>query len=562
MRFTTTLALGAAAMTFTCATAAFAAPAQMVFINGKVFTADAKDSLVQAFAVQDGKFAGVGTTAAIRAGFVGPNTKIIDLKGRFVSPGLTDNHFHSEGGGPNVDLASVRTMAELQAAVAKAAAAATPDQVIMTNSDWHEAQLKERRVPTTADLDVASSAVPIVVIRGGHSIFLNTPALKKYNITVATPVPAGGAILRDEKGVLTGELVDNAKALVSLPRPEPVTYEDILATQKALNPYGMTAVRIPGGYKGDMTAAYRFMRQAQAKGELNLRYTINMPGFGLRDPSKVAETVAGWGVKPNEGDDMIRIDGVKLGVDGGFEGGHLSTLYKEPYGQGGTFYGLVTVPPAPYTATVRELNKLGWRVITHAVGDAGIDQVLDAYEAANADKTIVGQRWAIEHAFVSRPEQFGRIKKLGVYLSVQDHLYVAAPALKKYWGMEVAENVTPLKSYIDAGIPTSLGTDSPVIPFNPFYVLYHFMTRDTINDGVYGAKEALPSRTQLLKIMTVNYAELIGESATRGSIEPGKLADFAVLTKDFLTVPARDVPGMKALATYVGGREVYRDPAF
>lgn len=539
-----------------------AAPADLAFINGKIYTADAKNSVAQAFAVQGGKFVAVGSTAQIRAGYIGPATKVVDLKGRFVSPGLTDNHFHSEGGGDDIDLSHVRTLTELLIAVGNAAAMAKPGTVLMSNSDWHEAQLKEQRLPLATELDAVAPNVPVVIVRGGHSIILNSAALKKWNITKETSVPPGGAITKDEKGELTGELFDNAKALVELPKEKPVSMADILATQKALNPYGMTAVRIPGAYKGDMVEAYKLLKAADANGTLNLRFTIYMPGFAMRDAALVEKTVSAWPVKMDEGDDMIRVEGVKLIVDGGFEGGHLTTVYKEPYGKGGTFYGLTVVPEVPYTATVRELNRLGWRVTTHAVGDAGIDEVLNAYEAADADKSIVGKRWSIEHAFVSRPDQLDRIKRLGLSLSVQDHLYLAAPSLKKYWGMEVAENVTPLKTYLNSGIPTSLGTDSPVIPFNPFFVLYHFLTRDTISDGIYGRKEAVPSRPELLNAMTISYAKLIGEASIKGSIEPGKLADFAVLTADFLTVPVKDVLNMKALATYLGGREVYRDPKF
>jgi predicted amidohydrolase YtcJ len=147
-------------------------------------------------------------------------------------------------------------------------------------------------------------------------------------------------------------------------------------------------------------------------------------------------------------------------------------------------------------------------------------------------------------------------------VSAQDHLYLAAPALKKYWGMDLASEVTPVKTYLDAGLLVAGGTDSPVIPFNPFWELYHFASRDTISDGVYGADQKIVSRALLLRLDTINYARLIGEEDHRGSIEPGKLADFAVLTDDFLTVPVEKIANMKALATYVGGREVYRDPKY
>jgi len=201
-------------------------------------------------------------------------------------------------------------------------------------------------------------------------------------------------------------------------------------------------------------------------------------------------------------------------------------------------------------------------VTTHAVGDAALDQVLDAYEAANAERPIAGRRWAIEHLFVSRPDQLARLKRLDVALSVQHHLYLAAPSLKKYLGPERASLITPVRTYLDNGFLVVGGTDSPVVPFNPFWAFYHFLTRNTISDGVYGESERVPSRVELLRMITINYARLTGEADIKGSIEPGKLADFAVLSDDLLTVPEQKIPQVKALATYVGGREVYRDPSY
>ena len=533
------------------------APADIVFINGKVFTADEADHVVQGFAVAGDHFVAAGTDSDVRR-YVGPQTKVIDLKGRFVSPGITDDHFHNEGGGPGVDLSHVRSLGELLTTVANAAAAAPADTVIVSNSDWHEAQLKEQRLPTAEEIEQAAPGKPVVLVRGGHEYILNTSALKKWNVTKDTPVPAGGQISRNDAGELTGELFDEARTMVTLPRPKPVSMDDILATQKAVAPYGMTALRIPGAYKGDMIQAYRLMKQAEAEDKLTLRWTVYMPGFSLRSAEATRKAIESWGTHQGEGDDWVKVDGVKLLVDGGFEGGHLSKPYLEPYGQGGKFTGLIVSPPPAYTEVVRELNSKGWHVITHAVGDAALDEVLDAYAAADKDSSIKGKRWSVEHAFVSRPEQVARLKALDIAVSAQDHLYLAAPVLKKYWGWDIASEVTPVKTYLDAGLLVAGGTDSPVVPFNPFWNLYHMASRDTISDGVYGEDQKIASRPLLLKLVTINYAKLIGEEKTRGSIEPGKLADFAVLTDDFLTARPETIRDMKALSTWVGGREVYR----
>jgi predicted amidohydrolase YtcJ len=543
------------------AVAAQPTTADTIYVNGKVFTADAADSLVEAFAVAGDRFIAVGSNAQVRR-LAGAHTRIVDLGGHFVSPGLADAHFHNEGGGAGIDLSHVRSMAELMVSVANATVHIQPGALVVSNADWHEAQLREQRLPTARELDEAAPNNPVVLVRGGHSYILNTRALTKFNITRDTPVPAGGQITRDANGELSGELFDTAKALVPLPAEKPVAMEDIIATQKALNPYGLTAVRVPGFYRGDMLQALKMMRQADDEHKLTLRYTVYMPGFTLRTPQQVDEAIAKWGVHQDEGGDFVRIGGIKLAVDGGFEGGHLSRSYQEPYGKGGTYSGLTVSPPDAFNFVVLEINRLAWRATTHAVGDAAVDQVLTAYELANKDKPLLGKRWAVEHAFIARPDLVRRMQDLKLMVSAQDHLYLAAPVLKRYWGWDLASEVTPLKTYLDAGLLVAGGTDSPVIPFNPFWELYHFASRDTISDGTYGSDQKVVSRTQLLKLVTINYALLIGEEDHRGSIEPGKLADFAVLTDNFLSIPVEAIPNMKALLTCVGGKEVYRDPGY
>lgn len=533
-------------------------PPDVIYYNAKVITVDDAFSYAQAVAITGDKFSAVGTTEAIRK-LAGPGTRQIDLKGLTVTPGLTDNHLHNAGGGSGVDLSRARSMREVLAAITAAAATRTADAVVITNSDWHEAQLAEQRLPLRRDLDEAVRDVPVVVVRGGHEYILNSAALRKWNITEQTQEPAGGRISRYADGQLNGELVDRAKALVSLDPPPKRSLDERIRAQIAeydkLHAAGLTAVRHPGGSIDD----YRMRQEMVRRGVLTMRVTqlLNVGG----DPAAVEKTIGSWQIAPDHGDARLRIGGIKLAVDGGFEGGLMREPYEEPYGEKGTFRGLQTIPQERYTAIVKVLNRLNWRVFTHAVGDAAIDEVLEGYEAANAEKSIVGRRWGIEHGFMPQPDHFPRIKALGLMLSAQNHLYLAGPSLVKYWGPKRAAWTTPVKEYLAQGIPVSGGTDAGVVPYPPLWVLYHFVTRDTITGGVLGADQRV-SREDALRLITRNHWYLTFEENAKGTIAAGRYADLVVLAEDLMTVPAKRIEQMNVLMTMVGGTVVYRHPDF
>ena len=535
-------------------TGALPAVADAVYTNGKVLTVDARSSIAQAFAVKDGRYIYVGTSSEAMA-YIGPGTRLVDLKGRTTIPGLADSHLHTAGGGAGIDLSKARSLADVFAKLGEAGKVARPGDVLVSNSDWHEAQFREQRLPTAAELERAAPNIPVVLVRGGHSYFLNNTALAKYGITTSTPVPAGGAIPVGPDGKLTGELTDTAKPLATLPPYVPLTVADLESQQKILNSYGLTSIRVPGISVAD----YRKFQQLRDAGKATVRYNILIRPRNLAD---FRSSVFDAGIKQGEGDDWVRMWGIKIAVDGGFEGGLMTKAYEGPLGDGGKYFGLRTVDQATFNDYVTSLNKMSWRAAVHAVGDAAVDEVLEGFERANAEKDITRGGWTIEHAFITRPDQYPRIRKLNLNLSVQDHLYLAAPVLKGYWGMERASQVTPVKTYLDEGFILAGGTDSPVIPLSPFWVMYHFITRDTISDGVYGANQAVSSRDAVLRMMTINNARLTGEEAVKGSIEVAKLADFAVLSADYLTVPAKQIESLKAVATYVGGKLVYQDPSF
>jgi predicted amidohydrolase YtcJ len=528
--------------------AALAAPAEqpaLILFNGKIVTVDGAFTYAQAVAIRDGRFVAVGSDTDVRR-LAGPDTKQIDLRGRTVIPGLADNHLHSAGGGPGVDLSGARTLPQLLSAIADRVRKAAAGELIVTNSDWHEGQLKEQRLPLRRDLDSVAPDHAVVVVRGGHEYILNSAALARWGITKATPQPDGGRIGRYDDGELNGELVDRARDAVTLPSPVPRSLEqrleDQIAEYQKLHASGLTTVRHPGG----SIEQYRLLQEIRKRGRLDMRVVF------LFRPAALERSV----VRPDDGDAQLRVGGIKLGVDGGFEGGWMRDPYAEPWGEGGHYRGLNTMPAATFASRVRELNRTGWRVWTHAVGDAAIDEVLAGYEAADADKPIAARRWGIEHAFIARPDHFARMRKLGLGISAQNHLYLAGPVLTKYWGPERAERTTPMRAFLDAGLPTSAGTDSPVVPYRPLAVIAHFVTRRTMSGAVMGRDQAI-SREQALRASTIGNAWLSFEEDVKGSIEPGKYADLVVLSGDIMTCPDDQIENLSVLTTIVGGRIVF-----
>ena len=532
----------------------------MILFNGKIVTVDAEFSYAEALAITGERFSTVGSSEEILA-MVGPDTEQIDLVGRTVFPGLMDNHLHNAGGGPGVDLSRTRTMEEALDAIAARVAESEAGELILTNRDWHEAQLAEQRLPLRRDLDAVAPDNPVIVIRGGHEYILNSLALSRWNIDETTASPEGGQISLYPDGTLNGELLDRARLLVDLPPAPEQTLdeqiEDRLAQYERLHAAGLTSIRHPSG----SIEEYRLLQEMQRRGELTMRITHLLRLRDVNNPDEIRQRLETWDVQPREGDEWMKNGGIKLGVDGGFEGGWMREPYAAPWDQDGTYYGINTTEPENYLMTVQELNRLQWPVSTHAVGDAAIDLVLDVYEKVNAEQSIVGKRWSIEHGFIPAMDHFPRIRNLGLTISAQNHLYVAGPSLDKYWGRARADWVTPVRTYLDENIPVSGGTDASVVPFPPLWVLYHFITRDTITGGVFGADQAI-TREEAVRLTTISNAHLTFEEDSKGSIESGKLADLVVLADDIMTCPETCIRDADVVMTMVGGKIVYENPNY
>ncbi|MDA0327752.1 MAG: amidohydrolase [Gemmatimonadetes bacterium] len=528
-------------------------PADIVLVGGPVVTL-AEAGVVGGIAVTGSRIVAVGAETEIRR-YIGEDTRVIDLAGRSVIPGLADNHFHSSGGGPGVDLSTARSIRDVLDAISARAASTPSGEVIVTNSDWHEGQLAEQRLVYRDELDEAAPNHAVVVVRGGHEYILNSAGLRRWGITESTPNVPGGRIGRYADGRLNGELVDRAKDPVELPSSPSASPEAVrtalMAEYATLNRRGLTSVRHPGG----SVEQFEVLQSLREAGRLTLRIDFLFRAPRAGSPDAMRSAMSAWPA-PDAGDAWLRIGGIKHGVDGGFEGGLMRDPYEEPWGEGGTFYGLQTVPREAFIESVQELNRAGWRVATHAVGDAAIDLVLDAYEVVDAETPLDGRRWVIEHGFIPREDHFARMRAMGLSVTAQDHLYLAAPSLVEYWGRERAAWTTPLRAYIDAGIPVSLGTDSPVVPYDPWWVLHHFTTRGTISAGIVGADQRV-SREEALRAATEGYAYLTFSENERGTLAAGMLADLVVTAENYLECPDPCLETMQVDFTIVDGRIVW-----
>jgi predicted amidohydrolase YtcJ len=528
-----------------------------VYHNAKVVTVDKSFSITQAFAIFDDKFVAVGTNSAILA-LAGPRTKKVDLQGRTVIPGLIDDHYHFISNAGNdfreIALVDAKSFDEFLNIIKTRADQTPPGQPITSQSGWNHDQFGGR-LPVKEDLDKVAPRNP-VFLSGGHTMYLNSSALKMAGITRDTPNPYGGVITKDPKtGEPTGQLIDSASSLVSklLPR---ATYQDkiegLRRAQPLLHSVGLTSVRDPGVGPSDM----RIYQELWDRNELTVRVSTSLSLSSDPSAKEILAQLATWGVHTRFGDNKLRLDGIgEFGMDGGFQ----AALLREPYAESPTgvpFSGLQKIPSEKFTEVMRGMNKLGWRACVHAAGDKAVDIVLDAYEKANQDQSIVGKRWTIEHGLVTNPDQFERMKKLGVIISSQFHTFMASRTMIENWGKERGEQSSRDRDWLNAGVRTGMGTDWTRMPPNPFEVLYFLVTRKNRFGDLIGPEQKI-TRQEALRLGTIDNAYITFEENTKGSIEPGKLADFVVLTQDYLTVPNDEIKNIKAQLTVVGGKVVF-----
>ena len=513
------------------------APPDAIFYNGKIVTVDSGFSIQQAFAVRGDVYVAVGTNARIR-GLAGGNTRQVDLSGSAVIPGLSDNHDHlyaSEKVMRGINLVGATSTEDVVKRLRDGMARAEPGETVFGSVGW--------RAPLTRqDLDQLSTAVPIVALRGRRgTAVMNTPALARAGITRDTQSYMGQPVPRDANGDLTGAMPAWPAGLIVIdkvvPLPTPEEEEQmILAGQRQRNALGITSIRDQANWPDGMRALQRMWQQ----GKLTVRIAM---GLDLPDATDPAGLLRQQGAASGFGDCWLRID----------------SAGEEPWPP-------FSIGLNAYVPMIMEFNRLGWRPAPHVPTNESLDIVLHAYEAADRERSILGKRWIVEHVPNATPVQMDRLAKLGVIVSTNMAGYASNyEAAVKNLGREQAERQTPVRELLDHRLVVVWGSDyagpnpDTATSNNPFIPLYYYVSRKTREGRVLGAHEKI-SREEALRIATMNNAYITWEENLKGSIESGKLADFVILSADFMTIPEDQILQLHPLATYVGGRKVFSAP--
>jgi predicted amidohydrolase YtcJ len=511
-----------------------------IFHNARVVTVDRAFAVREAFAIQKDRFVAVGDNRTVLA-LAGPDTRVVDLQGRTVLPGLADNHNHQYRAAwttlRGIEMTNISSVRDMVERIRAAAASAKPGQTILAGAGWNPRTLAEKRPPSRTELDAAAPSHSVVVVRSRGQAFLNTAALKAAGIASDT-------------GMVEGN--EQVAALMERLAP-PLTHDDrktmILEMQRRQLAMGLTSIR-------ELSLAPDIMRtyfDLWREGALTIRVSMGIEAQAS-DAPRMDEMLRHWGVGPGFGDQWLRLDSVaEFGIDSGTAEADLRDPPATPHANRG--------PASRITAgalrdAMLTMHRYGWRPAIHVVGDKALDMVLDAYEAADRAGTIRGRRWVVEHAEVVQPDQMERLARLGVLVSAQIQPYQDAADMVRDWGVERAGRAVPVRELLEHGVSVSSGTDFPARTNNPFVNLSFYVTRRTMDGTVAGPSQKV-SRQDALRMITINNAYLTFEEHVKGSIEAGKLADFVVISGDVMTVPDDEIHLLRVLETYVGGVRRY-----
>ncbi len=530
----------------------------LVIRAGTIYSMAPDRKVYRAIAIRDEWIVAISEDSHGLDGLISTGTHVIDAPELTILPAFEDSHNHFILAAQNSSLVRVdlaHNFAQFVDLIRQRAAQTPPGEWITTSNAWHEVNLAEGRLPTALELDEATTHHPVVVMRGGHVVVANSLALQLGGITLETPDPQGGTIVRFPDGTPNGVLIEAPAHTPVTKLLPPSTFDQTveglrLACQE-YNSHGIGAVRDPMVMR-DQMGIYQTLWE---RGELTVRSRIMLSPLARTIAERIAN-IEGFGVRSGFGDDLLKLWGLKFVLDGGAEGGALDEPYLNNPGYRGH---LLWEPDDLYTLTNFAVRR-GWRIGTHAIGDRAVRTLLDVYERVIKENPgLKPGTLVIEHGFLADKEQRGRAIRLGIPVTVQHPLlYTLGSVLVDGWGEQRTREIMPVRAWLEEGAMLAAGTDYPVGSFSPLLSIWGMVTRGTLKVGIQGPEYAI-DRYTAVQLYTVAGAQLDGESHRRGSLQPQRLADLIAFRANPLTCPVDDLPSLRPVFTMVGGRAVY-DP--
>jgi predicted amidohydrolase YtcJ len=561
-RFVSLVGAGAAAVVGgswgRVAAAIEAQDADLVVFNAKVYTMDSRAPRAEAFAVKGGKFMAVGSTAEIK-GLVGKKTQSFDARQMTLVPGFIDCHNHADGdvllyevlvGNPyEVEFVTIASIVDKLRAKARQ----TPPGTWVEGYFFDDTKVKDQRQLNVHDLDQVSKDHPVAVHhRGGHTSFYNSKALQLAGITKDTPNPTGGTYDRDSSGELNGRVTDLANAALEKVGQRPVfsaaeklqrDREALAFISKQFVRYGLTGVCHESGN-------LRALEEVRARGDLLHRVSYEALGAEL-------ESMIAGGMTTGLGDEWIRLGATyEHTADGSFSERTMALSVPYP-GVTPPYKGNVTESQEDLNAWVERVHRAGIQVNCHANGDVAIDHVLTAYERALRLVPQPDARPRITHCTLINDDLVRRIKAIGAVPTLFTSYAYYNTDKFHFYGAELMQRCMAYRTLLDAGIPAAAGSDFSPGPFAPLMGIQGMVTRTGWNKEVWGANQRITVE-EALQVNTINGAHATREEAIKGSITPGKLADFVVLAEDPHTVDPAKIKDIEIVRTAVGGTTVYQ----
>jgi len=544
------LASTLAGMAIVVATTAAAQRADTVLVNGKIVTADEKGTLHQALAIRDGRIVALGSSAAVRRQ-AGPATRVIDLEGRTVIPGLIDSHMHSIRAAlsysTEVHWFGVPSVEDAVGRLREAARKAKPGEWLVVAGGWTEEQFRERRRPTQAELLAAAPDHPVYVQWMYGWAMLTPAAYKALGINGEADLPGGGKFERDAQGNPTGAIVGGIVPLFDkLPRPTHA--QKVEGTKKffrELNRVGLTGLVDPGGFNmspEEYAPLFEVWRARQLTIRMNYSYFSQKRGRELEEFKELTQLVP-----MGYGDDMLRFNGIGERVTFGMYNNEKPTeADKEQLYQ-----------------AARWAAERGMTLTQHWHGDATVHHLLEVFERVNREIPIGKLRWSIAHLNDASEATLRRMKALGVGWAVQHAMYFDGERELKARGEPALKRMPPMLTGLKVGTAMSAGTDAHrVANYNPFVALRWMLDGKSAGGVALRGPEETPDRMQALRMYTQGSAWFAHDEARRGALSIGKFADLAVLNGNYLTVPLAEIGNLHSLLTMVGGRVVYAEGSF